>query len=85
MPDGVPVVSAPGGWAAVPAGTDAALVVLPELGEVRVQQGMKERSNVNATYELVQMIAGMRQHEAATNAMRAISEALEQHASPQGV
>jgi len=56
----------------------------PELAEVNVHQGQRERSNVNATQELVQMIVGRRQHEAASNALRSLAEALEMHTSPQG-
>lgn len=45
----------------------------------RVVQGSRESSNVNATSELILMIAGLRHHEASQRALRSISETVSQH------
>jgi flagellar basal-body rod protein FlgF len=55
----------------------------PQQGEVTVQQGYREGSNVNVVNEMVAMIAGLRQYEAATKALRALSDAIQQNTSPQ--
>lgn len=57
--------------------------VTPEQGEVLVHQGYREGSNVNAVNEMVAMIAGMRHYEASQRALRALSEAVQQHTTQQ--
>ena len=47
-----------------------------------VRQGVRERSNVNATQQLVKLITGMRHHEAAQRAMRSMSETIAQRLQP---
>lgn len=47
--------------------------------QITVLQGARERSNVSATVELNRMIVGMRHQQAAQQALRQISDALEQH------
>jgi flagellar basal-body rod protein FlgF len=60
-----------------PAGVDPQ----PFTGSVR--QGYREGSNVQVVQEMVQMIAGMRQYEAAAKAMRSLSDAMQQRTSAQ--
>lgn len=48
-----------------------------------VRQGHREASNVQVVQEMVQMIAGMRQYEAAGKAMRSLSDAMQQRISAQ--
>lgn len=52
---------------------------LPEPSDARLVQGVREAANVNATEQLVQMIATVRHHEAALRTLRSISETLQQH------
>ncbi|MCA9264872.1 MAG: flagellar hook basal-body protein [Planctomycetales bacterium] len=52
--------------------------------DTQVYQGYRESSNVSATDELVRMIVGMRQHEAAQRSLQSISEALRQNIGIQG-
>ncbi len=47
-----------------------------------VLQGYREGSNVQVVNEMAQMIAGMRQYEAAQRAMRALSDAAQQNSRP---
>ena len=57
--------------------------IRPEPAEgIQVHQRYLESSNAQAVSELIHMIAGMRHFEAAQRAMRAISEAVGQHADP---
>jgi flagellar basal-body rod protein FlgF len=58
--------------------------VQPEAGTGVVQQGFREGSNVQIVNEMVSMIAGMRQYEAAQRAFRAISDAIQQQTRGQG-
>lgn len=48
---------------------------------VSLKQGLRERSNVEVTDELVRMMIGLRQHEAAQRALRAMSDAVQRHAT----
>ncbi len=48
-----------------------------------VRQGYREGSNVQVVQEMVQMIAGMRQYEAAAKAMRSLSDAMQQRINGQ--
>ncbi len=48
-------------------------------------QGAREGSNVSPVLEMVRMIDGMRQYEAAANALKAITEAVQQNVSPASV
>jgi flagellar basal-body rod protein FlgF len=48
-----------------------------------VRQGYREGSNVQIIHEMVQMIAGMRQYEAAGKAMRSLSDAMQQRINSQ--
>jgi flagellar basal-body rod protein FlgF len=48
-----------------------------------VRQGYRENSNVQVVQEMVQMIAGMRQYEAAAKAMRSLSDAMQQRINAQ--
>ncbi len=56
--------------------------VSPTDSDAKLRQGFRERSNVNATHELVNMVVGMRHHEAAQKALRAMSDSLQQHIRP---
>ncbi|MFK7819154.1 MAG: flagellar hook-basal body protein [Planctomycetaceae bacterium] len=47
----------------------------------RVLQGFRENANVSSVIEMIQMLAGMRHHEANSKALRTISEAVEKHTS----
>jgi flagellar basal body rod protein FlgG len=62
---------------------DAPPGVRPGEGTSTVHQGFRENSNVEVVTELVQMIAGMRQYEAAQRVMRAISDSIQQNTNPQ--
>jgi len=55
----------------------------PPAGSVTVEQGFKEGSNVDAVQEMVGMMIGMRQYEAAEKALRAMGDALALNTRPQ--
>jgi flagellar basal body rod protein FlgG len=55
----------------------------PDFGNVRVQQGYREGSNVQAFQEMISMMLGMRYYEAAEKAMRTISESVALNTRPQ--
>ncbi len=55
----------------------------PLPGDSTIVQGAREGSNVSPILEMVRMIDGMRQYEAASRALQAIARAIEQTASPQ--
>jgi flagellar basal-body rod protein FlgF len=55
----------------------------PQTSTGTVRQGYREGSNVQIVQEMVQMIAGMRQYEAAAKAMRSLSDAMQQRTSAQ--
>ncbi len=55
----------------------------PQQARVKVEQGYRDGSNVSVVHELVQLITGSRQYEAATRALRAISDAVEQQTRAQ--
>jgi flagellar basal body rod protein FlgG len=48
-------------------------------GEIRVEQGYREGSNVQPVQEMVAMMVGMRQYEAAERALRSMSDAIQQN------
>lgn len=50
---------------------------------VRVEQGYQEGSNVEAVQEMITMMIGMRQYEAAERALRAMGESLALNTRPQ--
>ena len=52
-------------------------------GQSQVLQGYREGSNVGVIQEMVNLIAGSRYYEAASKALKAISESLQQRTSPQ--
>lgn len=56
----------------------------PAPGTLRVEQGYREGSNVEMVQELISMIIGMRQYEAAERAMRTLNEAVGLNTRPQG-
>ncbi|MGD9857717.1 MAG: flagellar hook-basal body protein [Planctomycetaceae bacterium] len=58
--------------------------VQPEKSEALVVQGYREGSNVSPILEMVRMIDGMRQYEAAANALKSITEAVQKNLSPTG-
>jgi flagellar basal body rod protein FlgG len=58
--------------------------VQPESGDVTVEQGYRELSNVNAVQAMVAMIAGMRQYEACDRTLRALSDAIAHNTNPNG-
>ena len=58
-------------------------LLAPEPSEAGVLQGVREQSNVSAMEELINMIVGLRQFEAAQRALKTIDEAVQQHTSPQ--
>jgi len=62
---------------------DGATPRTPEAGTVQVNQGYREGSNVQVVQEMISMMLGMRQYEAAERAMRAMSEAVAQNTRPQ--
>lgn len=51
----------------------------PAEAEGTIQQGMRERSNVSSVVEMVQMLAGMRHHEASARSMQMLFEAIQRH------
>ena len=55
----------------------------PRPGTVRVEQGYREGSNVQAVQEMVSMMLGLRFYEAAEKAMRALSDAVAQNTRTQ--
>jgi flagellar basal-body rod protein FlgF len=57
--------------------------VNPQTANGMVRQGYREGSNVQIVQEMVQMIAGMRQYEAAAKAMRSLADAMQQRTSAQ--
>ncbi len=57
--------------------------VTPQTSAAFVRQGYHEGSNVQVVSEMVQMISGMRQYEAAAKALRSLSDAMQQRTSAQ--
>ncbi len=57
----------------------------PQPGSVRVEQGYREGSNVQAVEEMVSMMVGMRFYEAAERAMRALSDVVGQNTRVQNL
>ena len=55
----------------------------PAPGSVRVEQGYREGSNVQAVQEMISMMLGMRYYESAEKAVRAISDAISLNTRPQ--
>ena len=55
----------------------------PAPGEVRIQQGYREGSNVQPVQEMVSMMLGMRHYQAAEKAISALSDAISQNTRPQ--
>lgn len=53
-------------------------------GSVRVEQGYREGSNVEMVQEMISMIMGLRQYEAAERSLRSMGEAIGQNTRPQG-
>jgi flagellar basal body rod protein FlgG len=53
-----------------------------DLGDVRVEQGYREASNVQVVREMVQMLSGLRYYEASQRALRSLSEAVAQNTRP---
>jgi flagellar hook-basal body protein len=56
----------------------------PQAGTSKIQQGYREGSNVQPANEMVAMISGMRQYEAAQRALRTLSDAMHESTRPQG-
>ncbi|MCA9075306.1 MAG: flagellar hook basal-body protein [Planctomycetaceae bacterium] len=56
----------------------------PLPGDSVILQGVRERSNVSPVMEMVRMIDGMRQYEAASRALQIIARAVEQNVKPRG-
>jgi flagellar basal body rod protein FlgG len=56
----------------------------PAPGVVKVEQGYREGSNVQVVQEMVAMLIGARQYEAAEKTLRAMTEAVQQNTRPQG-
>ena len=56
----------------------------PSPGSLRVEQGYRETSNVQMIQEMVSMMLGMRQYEAAERALRALGDAIGNNTRPQG-
>lgn len=54
-----------------------------ELGNVRVEQGYREGSNVDVVREMIGMLAGLRQYEAAERGLRSLAEATALNTRPQ--
>jgi flagellar basal body rod protein FlgG len=48
-----------------------------------VRQGYREGSNAEVVSEMLQMISGMRQYEAAAKALRSLSDAMQQRMNNQ--
>ncbi len=57
--------------------------VEPQTSGSAVRQGYREGSNVQVIDEMVQMISGMRQYEAAAKALRSLSDAMQQRINGQ--
>ncbi len=57
--------------------------VEPGTSTASIRQGYREGSNVQVVHEMVQMIAGMRQYEAAAKALRSLSDAAQQRINAQ--
>src|SRR5579884_780745 len=55
----------------------------PQTSTAWIRQGYREGSNVQIVQEMVQMIAGMRQYEAAAKALRSLSDAMQQRTNAQ--
>ncbi len=53
-----------------------------DLGDVRVEQGFREGSNVQVVRQMVQMLSGMRYYEASERALRTLSESAAQNTRP---
>lgn len=54
-----------------------------EPGSFRVEQGYREAANVNMVEEMIAMMLGMRQYEAAERSLRALNEAVALNTRPQ--
>lgn len=50
----------------------------PTFSTARVQQGVRELSNVSIPLELVRMLAGVRNYEAAQRAMQSLTKSIAQ-------
>lgn len=50
-----------------------------EAADGAIEQGAREQANVTSVIEMVQMLAGMRHHEANTKAIRMITDAVQRH------
>lgn len=57
--------------------------VAPQAFTGSIRQGYREGSNVQIIQEMVQMISGMRQYEAAAKSMRSLSDAMQQRINGQ--
>lgn len=57
--------------------------VAAQTSTASVRQGYREGSNVSVVHEMVQMISGMRQYEAAAKALRSLSDAMQQRINGQ--
>ncbi|HTU88750.1 MAG TPA: flagellar basal-body rod protein FlgF [Gemmataceae bacterium] len=57
--------------------------VSPQTSTAMLRQGYREGSNVAVVDEMVQMLAGMRQYEAASKALRSLSDASQQRINGQ--
>ncbi|HTU22600.1 MAG TPA: flagellar basal-body rod protein FlgF [Gemmataceae bacterium] len=57
--------------------------VAPQAFTGSIRQGYREGSNVQVVQEMVQMIAGMRQYEAAAKSLRSLSDAMQQRINGQ--
>lgn len=57
--------------------------VSPQTSTASIRQGYREGSNVAVVNEMVQMISGMRQYEAASKALRSLSDAMQQRINGQ--
>lgn len=57
--------------------------VAAQASTASIRQGYREGSNVQVVHEMVQMIAGMRQYEAAAKALRSLSDATQQRINGQ--
>lgn len=56
----------------------------PEGVSYRVEQGYREGANVNVVNEMVSMMTGLRQYEAAERALKALADAVQQDTRPVG-
>lgn len=56
----------------------------PNDADVSVLQGFRERSNVSAVHEMIEMIANTRNHEAAERVLKALDNSLHLTTNPQG-